>query len=280
MRIAMLVLAHKNLEQLRSLCERLGPDFEVFVHIDAKTPFGPADLTDIPNVHAFKIHRVSWGSLAMVRATLDLLKLAAPFGFQRFVLISGQDHPIKTNEEILDFYKRHPNINFVQALNLRDWDRGGLERVTHWHIRSPLGTTGLMRLALEVVGAALSKLQYLSRYSRTLPWEFYCGPQWIDITAETASAILALVETRPEFLSRFKGTTCADEIFFQTAINLLGLQGTCSPAQTRYIDWTSGPEYPRTLCLEDLQNLRSSPALFARKFDANVDPAILDALKQ
>lgn len=34
---AVLILAHKNLDQLIKLCERLTPYFNVYVHIDKKT---------------------------------------------------------------------------------------------------------------------------------------------------------------------------------------------------------------------------------------------------
>jgi hypothetical protein len=45
-----------------------------------------------------------------------------------------------------------------------------------------------------------------------------------------------------------------------------------------YIDWSAHGERPKTLGLADLSHLRSTPALFARKFDARMDDGILDAL--
>ena len=46
----------------------------------------------------------------------------------------------------------------------------------------------------------------------------------------------------------------------------------------RYIDWTTGPEYPRTLTLDDFTKVRESNALFARKFSLTKDYAIIQRL--
>jgi hypothetical protein len=49
----------------------------------------------------------------------------------------------------------------------------------------------------------------------------------------------------------------------------------------RYIDWSQNDgtnAHPKTLLMEDLPKLRESTAHFARKFDADIDGKILDAL--
>lgn len=280
MRVAVLILAHKNPDQLGKLVLSLVRTFDVFVHIDKKARFNSCDLPRVVNLRVVKKHKISWGSFAMVEATLDLIRLAGPQNYARFILISGQDLPIKSNGEILKFYSEHSDTNFMQSLNLKDWDSGGLERVTHWHFRSPIGTRGLAKLALRISGFALSTVQKRLGFSRKMEWEFFCGSQWVDLTGETARAILSLTEANPAFLRRFRATTCSDEIFFQTAVHFLGLENTCSPAQTRYIDWSSGPEFPRTLRISDLEQLQASPALFARKFDSATDNEVIDHLLQ
>lgn len=271
-RIGVLVLVHKNLSQLRDLCAHLAADFSVFVHIDKKADFSPGDLSDLTGVQAISTREVTWGSFAMVSATLDLLRLAVSEEIDRVVLISGQDLPLKTNKAIRAFYETHPEVNFIESLNLRDWDAGGMDRIVLWHSKSPVGSQGLYNFALRALGFTLHKTQKILRVSRRLDWDFYCGPQWFDLTGETASQILNLVDQNPRFLRRFRGTACSDEIFFQTAIHYLGLEQTCADLTTRYIDWASGPEFPRLLRADDLPTLAGSEALFARKFDPTVDP--------
>jgi hypothetical protein len=45
-----------------------------------------------------------------------------------------------------------------------------------------------------------------------------------------------------------------------------------------YIEWLPNKDHPETLRLSDVPTLRSTPALFARKFDTDVDPDALDAI--
>jgi hypothetical protein len=45
----------------------------------------------------------------------------------------------------------------------------------------------------------------------------------------------------------------------------------------RYIDWSRGAR-PAVLGMADLEALRRSPKLFARKFDVTVDRQVLDAI--
>lgn len=44
-----------------------------------------------------------------------------------------------------------------------------------------------------------------------------------------------------------------------------------SEMAVRYIDWTTGPTYPRILNEDDFYKIKNSACLFARKFDDNLD---------
>ncbi len=46
----------------------------------------------------------------------------------------------------------------------------------------------------------------------------------------------------------------------------------------RYVDWDSGPEYPRTLRINDYEKVMETKNLFARKFDETVDMEIIDKI--
>jgi hypothetical protein len=46
----------------------------------------------------------------------------------------------------------------------------------------------------------------------------------------------------------------------------------------RFVDWTTGPEHPRTLRTEDYGRIRESGMLFARKVDRSVDADIVEML--
>ena len=46
----------------------------------------------------------------------------------------------------------------------------------------------------------------------------------------------------------------------------------------RYVDWSSGPEFPRTMRVDDYDKIRNSDCLFARKFNRDVDRVIIDKI--
>ena len=46
----------------------------------------------------------------------------------------------------------------------------------------------------------------------------------------------------------------------------------------RYVNWTDGPEYPKTLRLEDYAKIMNSNKLFARKFDETIDKEIIEKI--
>ncbi|MDR2097810.1 MAG: hypothetical protein LBP37_04745 [Spirochaetaceae bacterium] len=78
-------------------------------------------------------------------------------------------------------------------------------------------------------------------------------------------------------MKRYKWTSCSDEIFFQTILNKIeGI--TIVNDSLRYVDWETGPEYPRILRTHDYEKVIESGKLFARKFDEKSDREIIELI--
>jgi hypothetical protein len=89
--------------------------------------------------------------------------------------------------------------------------------------------------------------------------------------------IFNYLENDKKYINRYLWTSCADEIFYQTIIaklDCLEIENNC----LRYIDFESGPEYPKILRDEDYEKIIDSKALFGRKFDENVDKNIIEKI--
>lgn len=277
-KIAVLVLAHQNSMQVATLLKMLHLNFDIYLHLDAKSKIDTQEFAMYQNVTAIKSRKIYWGSFSMVEATLDLMKIAHPRNYDRYILISGQDLPTKTAKQISEFFKRVPELEFVQGLNLKDWDKGGLDRISLFHGPSPVGTLGARKFLLRLFDFVSMKVQKYLGVNRKTRWDFYCGPQWVDLTGFAVERILQLVETAPHFVRRFNFTSCADEIFFPTALHYLGMGDRIANETLRFIDWESGPEYPRVLRVEDISRLENGSHLFARKFDEKVDKPAIDVI--
>ena len=76
MRLAYVISAYKNLDQLARLVRRLHTDeTNVVVHVDKKTDDQAYSmlvtaLGDLPSVHLLERHTCHWGGFGHVRATL------------------------------------------------------------------------------------------------------------------------------------------------------------------------------------------------------------------
>ncbi len=58
---------------------------------------------------------VTWGGFSLVRAELSLMKVANSYGtFGHFHLLSGEDFPVKSNNQLDTFFEEHPNNNFLE----------------------------------------------------------------------------------------------------------------------------------------------------------------------
>jgi len=270
--IAILMTMYNNEALGNRICRHLAKDFDVYVHIDKRSS---AKIDEHNNVFVYKKFRTYWGSFNFVRAILYLLQQAYRKGYDRYILISGQDLPIKTNAEINEFFSNN-NREYIwmQKMPVEGLvDNGGFDRVAHYHPnpfhrnRSAF-SRGLYKL-INSVFAVYSKIK-----PRTIDYEFYKGTTWWNLTHKCVSGILSFINENSLYSNRFRWTCICDEIFFHTIVSQI--EGTTVVNNAlRYIDWVSGPEYPRTLRLDDYERIITSDALFARKFDMNVDSSVI-----
>jgi hypothetical protein len=101
-RIAVMMLVHKNENQVNRLINHLSKGFDVYIHIDKRSSL---KIYTQENIFVYKKYKTYWGSFNQIIATLYLLKKAHRKKYDRYILISGQELPIKTNTEIKIFFR-------------------------------------------------------------------------------------------------------------------------------------------------------------------------------
>src|ERR1035437_876794 len=115
MNIAYLILAHNQPLLLKRLIDRLNqPNVRFYVHIDKKTKnidFFKTTLSGYSNVTIISTREVNWMGYTTIDAELDMMKVAYQSGikFKYYVLMSGQDYPIKGNNYINNFFNTYNN---------------------------------------------------------------------------------------------------------------------------------------------------------------------------
>ena len=280
MRIAYIISAYKNPEQLVRLILRLNADATSFlVHVDKKTDkclFDQivCDTKHLANVYFLKRYRCYWGGFGHVQATMEgineIFERGIPFDYA--ILLTGQDYPIKTNEQIRTFLQQNNGKSFMEYFRLPsdNWEGGGLQRVEQWH------------LWLEIHHLVFPK-HHSSWLKRKFPKNFqpFGGSSYWCLPGECVRYIHKFIKSNGWFVKFFKFVDVPDEIFFQTIVMNSPFAGSVVNDDLRYIEWNDpNSGSPAILGRHDFGKIASAPKLFARKFDVNVDAEVLDLIDQ
>ena len=118
-KIAHLILAHKDPQHVGRLARRLSAFSDVFIHVDSKSNDyefkNETQNLENCNYVSERVH-CSWGGWNAVVAEMKLLELALNSGsYDRIVFLQGADYPLKTDIEIYNFFLKYKNTEFVRA---------------------------------------------------------------------------------------------------------------------------------------------------------------------
>ena len=298
-----LILAHKNPQQLARMIKTLDDgNSKFFIHLDAKTPIEPftAQLEDEHIVFIPEKERCVWGDFSIVLATIHLMEAAAKAqnkGF--FILMSGQDYPIKPIGELDAFLEENAHCDFIDYLPLEQkWKPKMVkDKLAHYHIlhsetrgdsncyapfsRSSLFQKGRTlwhllkgRLSLE----NFKKLRQLPR--REAPFaQQYAGSQFWAFSENTFYDMLTYIQKHREELELYyQYTSSPDEVYFHSILLNLKEEGRkiILKNQLTYVNYF---RKNNVFLTEDFEKLTSAEEqFFARKFDMEIDAIILDRL--
>jgi len=246
-----------------------------------------ARLDGRENVRFLPRFRCNWGGFGIVRATLEGLRFAVDQGlaFDYLALLSGQDYPIKTNEYVRDFLARREGISFIQhePFPFAAWEAHGCgwDRVRYWHIRVldrhlifPRERASFRFRPLTPLWNLLVRLFPAERrFPKGL--HPFGGAQFWCLHRRHVLQVYDFIGGNPAFVRFFRFVDVPDEIFFQTVI------GNSVPESELHNDTLTHVPWNRpgaTLVGTDFSAIRSSPHLFARKFDPTIDPEVIDRI--
>lgn len=275
--IAILIIAHKNQEQLELLINNLVSDFDLYIHIDTKSTINKEELiSKYPNVKFYSKYNIIWSGYTQILCPLFLFREASKSKYQYYILISAQDIPLISNEAIKRRLKEKDTSYVVSdKLPLPQWKfNGGFDRVQLFWESDVVGNSLWDKLKRKVIcNIKKNQRKYNLRRPLYKGVEYYGGSTWVILRYDAMEYLLNFIDKNPKYLKTFKYSYCADELWLQTIL------GT-SDCKTKnehitYLDWFTGPEYPRTLRIDDYDAIINSPHFFARKFDIDVDKEVV-----
>ncbi|MEJ7736450.1 MAG: beta-1,6-N-acetylglucosaminyltransferase [Chitinophagaceae bacterium] len=283
---AYIILAHKNIEQLNRLLQRLDDNASFFfIHIDKKLSVDemPA-LSKIPDrIYMVKRINTHWAGLSLVRATLLGMKAikATQREFHTITLLSGQDYPVKCNEDINTFFKnadRRIMMEYFKVPNFDKWSpRGGMYRLDKYYF----GLKFHQRYIAKAMNFVVNIFPFLKR-KQPGNLKPYGGSQWWTMNMDALNYILRYVKDNPSYLIFHKSTFAPDELFFQTILLNAKDETICNSIvnnNKRFIRWDGmSMSHPALLQKDDFRDLIASDDLFARKLDLSKHPEIFDLI--
>lgn len=283
---AVLVLAHKNVDQVIALSNLLKKRFIVFVHFDARLSLTSKDKEKLQKneVNYISEVEVHWGSWSIAHAAICLMKEALKNPeINYFHVISGQDWPVENLDKIYNFYENDDHI-YMEYQRSKDVKKSG-EPVILWqkyyfnydrvNRRSNFGKIYHRFLLL---GQSLLRVNKFKKYDINL--EIYNGPNWVDMPRDAVEYCLEYLRVHPKLLKVFQTGCFSDEFWMQTIlINSPEFKKRVIANCHRYIKWQKqNGSYPAVLDERDFEDIVNSECHFARKFDAKYSKKLIDFL--
>lgn len=283
---AYLIMAHSEPYILEKLLEMIDDERnDIYVHIDKKsTNIDVNKLKGIvkkSNIFFIEQINICWGSFQQIECEVLLLKNAIKNKYQYYHLLSGVDLPLKTQDEIYEFFNKNEGKEFVHFM-YHHVTTSELDRIKYYHvfIKNRRSSNILKKIFSKVMDTVAISIQKIVRFSRIKDNNIMYGANWFSITHELAEYVVS----KEEFINKqYKRTLCADEIFLQTLVynskfydNLYLKKDNDYNQIMRHIDWNRGTPY--TFEINDFDELMSSSKLFARKFSTKNGTELIDKI--
>lgn len=272
---AYLIMAHNNFYCLEKLICLLDDNRnDIYLHIDKKVKNFDFDKFNSICKNASLLYprqriNVQWGTQSQVSTEMLLFKTAHHNGpYSYYHLISGSDLPLKTQDEIHQFFaNKTASYMFYQEVP-SIWD---YHRVSRYH--NVFGTKGNIPNRLNSYLAVLQEKFGIDRLKKR-NIQVKRGSNWTSISHD---AVGVLLNYSSEIMRFTRFSVCADELYKQSLL-LSKKYHNIQNDDLRLIDWSTGGNHPHTFTIDDFERLIHSDKLFARKFDESVDKQIIDRI--
>ena len=278
MNIAYCIICHRNTPILRAAIHLLSPANTVYLHVDLKSNLD--EFEEYRNQVVFVKQRIDvrWARFSQVECTLSLLKEIEHTTYHYMCLLSGDDLPLKSSTAIKEFFREHSGTEFL-GIQADFRPQTLIDRVQYLHSEFDSKRN---KAFWEHCFSAFKKFFLKRKKNPLFPKlpPLHKGSNWFCLSREACTFILRYLKENPWYTEAFRFSHCGDEIFFHTLLmnsrfkDRLYKHNELSDDNAkalRYIDWRSGPDYPKILTEQDLAMLTDSNFLFARKFSEHTD---------
>ncbi len=275
MRVAHLIVTYTNPAQTERMIRQMQhPEFDFYIHVDAKLPIHSHEfLSQIPNVFLIKKRiKVQWGGYSTVQAVFNSLQEILDSGreYDFISLMSGQDYPIKSVDEMqLFFANRKGKLLMKYRAFDGEWEEGMLRIkkifLANYHFK---GKNFLEKLLNRVLP------------KRKLPKgiKFYGSSMFWALSPKAVKYVLNKIHSDTKLKRFFYYTFAPDEFIFQTLLMNSPFAAYVINENCHYYKHPPKTPSPKTFTEEDFEDIIASDRIYARKFDMLKDHHVLDRI--
>ncbi|OBZ11973.1 hypothetical protein A8L34_16805 [Bacillus sp. FJAT-27264] len=274
MKIAYFIMVHNKKMMFYRLIRAIYDVNNLYlVHVDPKADDSIKEFMkqltgNHPNIRQVSPRHIGYAAWSMVEVELDAIKelLSWDAEWTHFINLSGQDMPLVKQSQVLEVLSSKPNANYIRLQEATHKDKEILYNAYY----------------IEDCGQ-------LKRLGDREPFEYYfdasikpyLGSQWKILTRSFAEyAVTSLWAF--ELKEYFRYVLIPDEHYFPTLFMSSEFKNTLVPGNLRYIileNRENGFNGASVLTSKNLMGMFNSNALFARKFDDQIDAGVLTIIE-
>ena len=214
MKVAYIIIAHKNPAQLVRLIDRLDTDgVSFFLHISKNADKGFFDKTKelLKNKHnCVFLNReiIYWGHFGIIKATLNGFDQIQGKDFDFTVILSGQDYPLKNNQEIIDTLSSYKGMQLLEYAQfpwedkVERWERYHFVLNNKHYVYPPYNNKG------RLFSLGNSLLSPFITQKRDFPEEYvpYGGSFWCCLSKNALEYILDFSQSQASLPEQIEGS--------------------------------------------------------------------------
>jgi hypothetical protein len=294
MKLAYIIVSHFNSEQTLRLFSRLNHKDVFFVfHVSKKCE--PhyyeklyAALKDHNNCFFAERVNVIWTEFSFVQAVLNAINtlVDSNVDFDYAFLISGQDYPIKSHDEIVRTLSKNQGKEYLEFIPLSE-----LSHLKHW-LETYYLWVGKRRFGYPhhrsdtLLTAIYNRIfSFFLPKDRKLPENLipYKGSTWWTLTRDCIKFLHQQAHSQDgrKIIDYFKNTWHPAELYIQIILMNSTFRDRIINNDLRFILWPDNDDgHPKILTRTDYNEIVASDRLFARKFNSQMDAVILDLIDE
>lgn len=300
MKHAYLIIANSSYQQLKVLINLLDDNRnDIYLMIDKKSKLNdcPQIKTKKSNIYYLPSIPIFWGEYSGIQAEMMLFKAAFKKKYKYYHLLSGQDLPITSQNNIHNFFDNCHDKIFVSYQTstideVKDKIKPHLFRKYYNDgVRNKKSNVNcIFRIFISIyrhVESMVLKILFNDNDFENIK----TGPNWVSIDNST---VALLIDSEKEIFNLFHKGKVIDEMFVQTIVsmNKEQLNKVSDPTEyhsspntylgnLRYVVKNSDDAHPKTFTFNDFNEIlkaKDEGYLFARKFDIEKDKSIINEI--